>query len=169
MAKSPLSSLSKLAQLAQMAALMGGNLSELGDVKKHVFRAGKEVLLAFRELLEIVEQYISEVNAGGSSQQALQTALGYAQVTIHTLVSKLPKKDDDDYLSMHRKVMGSILEVIESEITRSQKAKPQKVTGKAHEKNQEKHQEKIKMKTEVLEAIRKVLLKEMYDNKKESL
>lgn len=169
MAKSPLTS---LAQWVHLASLMGGNLSELGDVKKHVFRAGKEVLLAFKELLEIVEQYISEVNAGGSSQQALQTALGYAQGTIHALVSKLPKNEENDYLSMHRKVMGSILEVIESEISRSQKSKShnaQKMTGKSHEKNQEKLQEKIKMKTEVLEAIRKVLLKEMYDNKKESL
>lgn len=148
MAKSPLSSIST--GLFQLASLMS-NFSELGHVKKHVFRAGREVLLAFKELLEIVDQYIADVNDGGSTQQALQTALGYAQGTIHQLVKKLPRSDEEDYRSMHRKVMGSILEVIESEIGRSQKVKSQK------------SQEKAKMKAEVLEAIRKVLLKEMYE------
>jgi hypothetical protein len=135
--------------LLNISSLIDG-LSELGIVKKHLLRAGREVLMAVQSLLGFAEQYVSGRLAGNDSQQALQQVIGYAQKTLKTLAHQLPRSDEDEYRTLHRKVMNSILDVLESEIHRNAKTKNQKSP-------------KSMMKAEVLEAIRKVLLKQMYE------
>lgn len=136
--------------LLNLTSLLDG-LSELGIVKKHLLRAGREVLLAADGLLGVADQYVSGKTAGGDSQQTLQQVIGYAQKTLKTLAQQLPRTDEDEYRSLHRKVMNSILDVLESEIRKNAKSKNQKT----------------KMKADVLEAIRKVLLKQMYEQDSE--
>lgn len=128
-----------------LTSLLDG-LSELGIVKKHLLRASREVILAVEGLLGVADQYVSGRSGEGDSQQKLQHVIGYAQKTLNTLAGQLPRSDEDEYRSLHRKVMNSILDVLEGEIRKNTKSKNQK----------------SKMKAEVLEAIRKVLLKQMY-------
>ncbi len=129
-----------------VTSLLDG-LSELGIVKKHLLRASREVILAVDGLLGFAEQQVSGRLSGADSQQTIQNVINYAQKTLKTLAQQLPRTDDDEYRSLHRKVMNSILDVLEGEISKSAKSKNQK----------------SKMKAEVLEAIRKVLLKQMYE------
>lgn len=132
--------------LLNLTSLLDG-LSELGIVKKHLLRASREVILAVDGLLGFAEQQVSGRLAGADSQQTIQQVINYAQKTLKTLAQQLPRTDEDEYRSLHRKVMNSILDVLEGEISKSAKSKNQK----------------SKMKAEVLEAIRKVLLKQMYE------
>lgn len=132
--------------LLNLTSLLDG-LSELGLVKKHLLRAGREVLLAVQSLLGFAEQQVSGRLAGNDSQQAIQQVINYAQKTLRTLAQQLPRADEEEYRTLHRKVMNSILDVLESEIHKNARSKNQKA----------------KMKAEVLEAIRKVLLKQMYE------
>jgi hypothetical protein len=132
--------------LLNLSSLIDG-LAELGLVKKHLLRAGREVLLAVQSLLGFAEQHVSNRMSGNDSQQAIQQVIGYAQKTLRTLAQQLPRSDEEEYRTLHRKVMNSILDVLEGEIRKNTKAKNQK----------------SKMKAEVLEAIRKVLLKQMYE------
>ena len=135
--------------LLNLSSLIDG-LAELGLVKKHLLRAGREVLLAIQSLLGFAEQHVSGHLAGNDSQQAIQQVIGYAQKTLRTLAQQLPRSDEEEYRTLHRKVMNSILDVLEGEIRKN-----------IHGKNQK--SQKSKMKAEVLEAIRKVLLKQMYE------
>lgn len=137
--------------LVGLTSILSG-LSELGIVKKHLLRASREVLLAVQGLLEVVEQYVGEKP---DSQQSLHSVLTYAQKMIRHVAHQLPRGDEDEYRSLHRKVMNSILEVIEGEI---RKNKRRRQTGHANQTSQT-----AKMKVEVLEAIRNVLLKEVYE------
>jgi hypothetical protein len=137
-----------------LSSLLDG-LSELGLVKKHLLRASREVLLAVEGLLGFAEQYVAGRLSGGDSQQALQQVIGYAHKTLKSLALQLPRSDEDEYRRLHRKVMNSILDVLEGEIRKSTKAH--------HQKSQ-----KSKMKAEVLEAIRKVILKQMYEQDSET-
>src|SRR5262245_59815758 len=132
--------------LLNLSSLIDG-LAELGLVKKHLLRAGREVLLAVQSLLGLADQHVASHLSGNGSQQALQQVIGYAQKTLRTLAQQLPRSDEDEYRTLHRKVMNSILDVLEGEIHKNNKVKNQK----------------SKMKAEVLEAIRKVLLKQMYE------
>ncbi|HSA60076.1 MAG TPA: hypothetical protein VLJ37_10375 [bacterium] len=129
-----------------LTSLLDG-LSELGIVKKHLLRASREVLLAVDGLLGFAEQQVTGRLSGADSQQTVQNVINYAQKTLKTLAQQLPRTDEDEYRSLHRKVMNSILDVLEGEISKNVRAKNQKA----------------KMKAEVLEAIRKVLLKQMYE------
>lgn len=132
--------------LLNLTSLLDG-LSELGIVKKHLLRAGREVLLAVDGLLSLADQYVSGKTPEGEVPQTLQNVISYAQKTLQTLAQQLPRTDEDEYRSLHRKVMNSILDVLEAEIRKNAKSKNQKT----------------KMKSDVLEAIRKVLLKQMYE------
>ncbi len=134
--------------LLNLASFVSG-LSELAPVKKHVFRAGREVLLAIEELLEFVEQYVGEsgLSVGKAvPPQTIQNVIDFAQKSIHKLAKQLPKGDEEEYKLLHRKVMSSILEVLDMEI----------------HKNSRRKNQKAKMKVEVFEAIRKVLLREIH-------
>jgi hypothetical protein len=135
--------------LLNLSSLVDG-LAELGLVKKHLLRASREVLLAVQGLLGFAEQYVSGHLSGNESQQTIQHVIGYAQRTLKTLAHQLPRSDEEEYRTLHRKVMNSILDVLESEIRKNTKSKNQKSP-------------KSMMKAEVLEAIRKVLLKQMYE------
>lgn len=137
--------------LIQLTSLME-HLSGLGDVKKHLFRASREILLAFQELLEMVEQYAANLLSKTDQQQTIQGIINYAQKMIRNIVKQLPRADEEDYRVLHRKVMNSILEVLEGEIR----------------KNGRTHNPKSKMKVEVFQAIRNVLLKEMYEQERGS-
>lgn len=135
--------------LLNISSLLDG-LSELGIVKKHLLRAGREVLMAVQSLLGFAEQQVSGRLSGADSQQTIQHVIGYAQKTLRTLAQQLPRADEEEYRTLHRKVMNSILDVLESEIRKNAKAPKSK-------------DQKSKMKAEVLEAIRKVLLKQIYE------
>jgi hypothetical protein len=124
-----------------------GTLGELGIVKKHLLRASREVLLAIQGLLEFADQYVSNPNAGSDHQQTIHAAINYAQKTLRSLTKQLPRGDEEEYRALHRKVMNSILEVIEGEIRKNTRQKNQKA----------------KMKVEVFDAIRNVLLRETYE------
>jgi hypothetical protein len=136
--------------LLNLSSLIDG-LAELGLVKKHLFRAGREVLLAVQSLLGLAEQHVSGGLEGNDSQQTIQQVIGYAQKTLRTVAQRLPRSDEEEYRTLHRKVMNSILDVLEGEIRRNAKAPSSPKSQKS------------KMKAEVLEAIRKVLLKQMYE------
>jgi len=123
------------------------SLSELGIVKKHLLRAGREILMAIQSLLGFADQYVSAKSTDSEHQQTISHAISYAQKTLRTLAQQLPRTDEEEYRSMHRKVMNSILEVLEKEIRKNAKLKNQQA----------------KMKAEVYEAIRNVLLKQMYE------
>lgn len=122
-------------------------LSELGPVKKHLFRAGREVLLAVQSLLRFVEEYVTRSPLESDQQQMVSGAISYAQKMIRTLVRQLPQGNEDEYRALHRKVMNSILEVLDHEI----RTHSRKTTQKA------------KLKVEVFQAVRHVFLKEMYE------
>src|SRR3989338_6958 len=136
--------------ILNLGSLLDG-LSELGIVKKHLLRASREVLLAIQSLLGFADQYVSGGTDGSDHQQTISNAIGFAQKTLQNLSQQLPRSDEDECRSLHRKVMGSILEVLEREIGKNARHKTQK----------------SKMKEEVFEAIRNVLLKQMYEQKKE--
>lgn len=129
-----------------IASLLNG-LSELGIVKKHLLRASREVLMAVQSVLSFADQYVTDRTEDTDPQQAVRQAISYAQKTLRMLAQQLPRGDEEEYRTLHRKVMNSILEVIEKEIGKNKKSKAQK----------------SQMKSEVLEAIRNVLLKEMYE------
>ncbi len=135
-----------MSNLINLTSLLGG-LSELGTVKKHLLRASREVLLAVQGLLEFVEQYVSGSSSTTDRQQTLQAAISYAQKTLRSITRQIPRGDEDEFQALHRKVVGSILEVLEGEIRKNNRQKTQKA----------------KMKAEVFQAIRNVLLKEMYE------
>lgn len=130
--------------LLQLTSLMS-SVSGLGNIKKHLFRASREVLLAFQGLLDVVEQYTSNALSKTDQQQTVQGIINYAQKMVRSLVRQLPRGDEEEYQVLHRKVMSSILEVIEGEIRRNSRL----------------HNQKAKMKIEVFQAIRNVLLREM--------
>jgi hypothetical protein len=129
-----------------IGSLLDG-LSELGIVKKHLLRAGREILMAVQSLLGFADQYVSAKASDSDHQQTISNAINYAQKTLHALAQQLPRTDEEEYRSLHRKVMNSILEVLEKEIRKNTKLKNQQ----------------SKMKAEVYEAIRNVLLKQMYE------
>lgn len=132
--------------LLNLGTLLDG-LSELGPVKKHLLRAGREVLLAIQGLLGVADQYVSSRMSGADHQQTISHAISYAQKTLRNLAQQLPRSDEEEYRSLHRKVMGSILEVLEREIRKNAKLRNQS----------------SKMKAEVYQAIRNVLLKQLYE------
>ncbi len=136
--------------LLTLSNLLGG-LSELSTVRKHLFRASREVLLAIQDLLGFADQYVGNLTSKADQQEVIRSAIVYAQKTLRGLAQRFPKGDDDEFRSLHRKVLGSILDVLEGEIRKNSKQKSQKSS----------------MKVEVLQAIRNVLLKEMYDQEKE--
>lgn len=136
--------------LLNLGSLLDG-LSELGVVKKHLLRAGREVLMAVQGLLGFADQYVSAQYSAKTTpsehQQTISSAIGYAQKTLRALAQQLPRGDEEEYRFLHRKVMSSILEVLEKEIRKNTKLKNQQA----------------KMKAEVYDAIRNVLLKQMYE------
>ena len=132
--------------LLNLGTLLDG-LSELGVVKKHLLRAGREVLMAIQGLLGFADQYVSAKATDSDHQQTISNAISYAQKTLQSLAQQLPRTDEEEYRFLHRKVMNSILEVLEKEISKNTKAKNQQ----------------SKMKAEVYEAIRNVLLNQMYE------
>src|SRR5262245_2895999 len=105
--------------LLNLSSLLDG-LAELGLVKKHLLRAGREVLLAVQGLLGFAEQYVAG-QSEKDSQQTIQQVITYAQKTLRTLAERLPRTDEEEYKVLHRKVMNSILDVLEAEIHRSAK------------------------------------------------
>ena len=129
--------------LLTLSSFLNG-LSEFSDVKKHLLRASREVLLAVQGLLEVAEQYVA---SSADNPQSLSGVISYAQKTIRTIARQLPHGNEEEYRMLHRKVMNSILDVIEGEIRKSSRVK----------------NPKSKMKSEVFEAIRNVLLKETYE------
>lgn len=124
-----------------------GSFGELATVRKHLFRASREILLAIQDLLGFADQYVTGITSRQEQQELIRSAINYAQKTLKTLAQKFPKGDEEEFRSLHRKVLGSILDVLEGEIRKVSKIKNQKAT----------------MKIEVLQAIRNVLLKEMYE------
>ncbi len=132
--------------LLNLGSLLDG-LSELGVVKKHLLRAGREVLMAVQGLLGFADQYVSAKTTPSEHQQTISSAISYAQKTLRALAQQLPRGDEEEYRSLHRKVMNSILEVLEKEIRKNTKLKSQQA----------------KMKAEVYDAIRNVLLKQMVE------
>jgi hypothetical protein len=124
-----------------------GTLGELGIVKKHLLQASREILLAVQGLLEFADDYVSNLSSSADHQQTLRAAINYAHKTIRLVANQLPRGDDEAYRALHRKVMNSILEVIEAEIRKNTRQKSQKA----------------QMKVEVFEAIRNVLLRETYE------
>lgn len=125
-----------------------GTLSELGPVKKHLFRASREILLAVNSLLGFADQYVSGFSAHSGQnerQEMVRAAIRYARKSVRSIARQLPRGDAEEYRTLHRKVMSSILDVLEGEILKNSKL----TTAKA------------KMKVEVFQAIRNVLLKEM--------
>ena len=122
-------------------------LSGLGIVKKHLLRAAQEVLLAVQGFLQFADQQIADNLSPSDHQKGIHAAISYAQKTIRNLTGQLPRGDEEQYKILRRKVMTSILEVLEAEIQKSGR----------------RNNQKAKMKAEVLEAIRNVLLKEMYE------
>lgn len=128
--------------LINISALLQG-LGELGAIKKHLFKASREILLAVQSLLQMADGYVS--GPGTDKYQAMASVLAYAQKTLRTVVARLPHDDDEQFAELQGKVFETILSVIDYEI---------KETGQ--QKNP-----KSKMKQEVLNAIRDVLTKEM--------
>lgn len=144
--------------ILNIASLLDG-LSELGIVKKHLLRAGREVLMAVQGLLGFADQYVSARATGAEHQQTISSAITYAQKTLRNLAQQLPRGDEEEYRALHRKVMGSILEVLEREI-RKNAGSPESKVRKSQNSQQSQNS---KMKAEVYEAIRNVLLKQMYE------
>ncbi len=103
--------------------------------------------MAVQGLLGFADQYVSAKTSNSDHQQTISHAITYAQKTLRTLAQQLPRGDEEEYMALHRKVMGSILEVLEREMRKNAKLKSQQA----------------KMKAEVYEAIRNVLLKQMYE------
>lgn len=136
--------------LLNLSSLLNG-LSELGPVKKHLFRASREFLLAVHSLLNFADQYVSNLSREPDHQQMIRTTISYAQKTIRTIAGQLPRGDEEEYRTLHRKVMKSILEVLDGEIRKnSRSANP-----------------KARMKVEVFQAIRNVLTKEINEKDEE--
>lgn len=126
-----------------------GTLSDLSPVKKHLLRASREVLMAVHSLLGFADQFVSGHDFDTLSPVAVKTAISYAQKTLKRVTQMLPQGADEvEYRALHRKVVNSILEVLEGEIQNHSRRLSNP---------------KIKMKVEVLQAIRGVLLKEMYE------
>jgi len=134
-----------LSSLQSLTSLVG-SLSELGIVKKHLFRASREILLAVESLLGFADQYTSKMSSDSDGQDTLNQVIRYAQKTIKSVAKQLPRDDEGEYQRLHRKVLRSILAVLEGEIK-----KMGRQTGS-----------KAKMKLDVYEAIRNVLLKEIH-------
>lgn len=136
----------KASNLLNLTSLIDG-LSELGPVKKHLLRAGREVLLAVEGFLGFADQYVSAGQSQGERQQVVRNAIVYAKRTVRMIARQLPRVDEEEYRVLHRKVLGSILEVLDKEIRKTSRlANP-----------------KSKMKLDVLQAIRNVLLREVYE------
>ena len=139
----PLSLLSS--GLLNLSSLLGG-LAELAPVKKHLLRASREILMAVQGLLNFADQHVSSSDEK-DQQQTIHQAISFAQKTLRHLARQLPKGDEEEYRTLHRKVMMSILDVLDTEIQKNERSKNQKT----------------KMKAEVFQAIRKVLLRQMYE------
>ncbi len=137
--------------LLHLSSLLG-SLSGLTEVRDHLFKASREVLLAVQGLLDMADQYVQDVSGTTDKQASLQGIIQYAQKLIKTVTKQLPQNDAEGFRVIHRNVVSSILEVIEGEM---------KKAGRSHHP-------KAKMKLEVFEAVRKVLLKEMYEQEKGS-
>ena len=127
------------------------SLGELGTIKKHLFTAGREVLLAIQSLLKIADGYVGAEAAGSSPPMTM--ILGYAQKTVANLVERLPQEEGEKLSELRGRVFETILSVIDHEIAETCELKGQK-------------SQKSKMKQEVLTAIRGVLLKEMRKHSK---
>jgi len=132
------------AGLLNISSLLGG-LSELGVVKKHLFRASREILLAVNSLLGFADQYVSSLATEEQHQQILRNAISFAQKSLRAIARQLPRGDEEEYRTLHGKVMRSILEVLDGEIRKNSRLTSQKG----------------RMKVEVFQAIRNVLLKEI--------
>lgn len=141
----------RTSNLLSLGSLLGG-LSELGTVKRHLFRASREILLAVNSLLGFADQYVSGLTSEtvpADRQEMLSGVIRYAQKTLRTITRQLPRGDEAEYRALHHRVMGSILEVLDIEIKKSSKNSSAKA----------------RMKVDVLQAIRNVLLKEMDEEK----
>ncbi len=132
------------ANLIDLSTIIKG-LGELGTIKKHLFKASKEILLAVQSLFSLADGYVNGMNV--EQAQSMATVLGYVQKTIQGLVNRLSQVDEDDFLELQEKVFQTILAVIDHEIKENNAIKTQKA----------------RMKQEVLLAIRGVLLKEMHN------
>lgn len=128
--------------LLDFSILLRG-LGELGTIKKHLFKASREVLLATQSLLSVADGYVGQSNADRG--QAMATVLGFAQKTISRITEMLPHEDEDQFHELQGKVFGTILSVIDHEIEETGNLK----------------NPKAKMRQDVLAAIRTVLIKEM--------
>ena len=108
--------------LLQLSSFLGG-FSELSNVKKHLLGAGREVLAAVEGVLGFAEQYVSNPsggsNGGTDRNRAVGSAIQFAQKTIREISQRLPHGNEGDYRTLHRKVMGSILDVLDQEIEKS--------------------------------------------------
>ena len=135
--------MSLTSQLLGIASLVS-QVSELKGVKNHLFKAGREVLLATKSILDLVDKNVSDATSQTDLQEKVQIIIRYVKRVLKMLVKKLPQADEQEYRILHKKVIGSILDVLDSEIRSNQKKKTQK----------------SKMKAEALEAIRQVLMKE---------
>lgn len=129
--------------LLNLSSLVSG-LAELAPVKKHLLRAGREFLLAINGLLGFADQYVSGDPTASDRQELLGSALKYARKAVRTIAQQLPRGDEEEYRMLHRKVIDSILDVLDGEIR----------------KNSRLPNPKAKLKVEVFQAIRNVLLKE---------
>ena len=134
-----------LGDLAGLGFGLLKGLAELGGVKTHLFTASREVLLAVQGLLGLVDRYVGSVPSD-ERQQVIRLFLTYARKTIRRITDQLPKGNEKQFRELHSKVMSSILEVLDMEI---RKNRPRTSTPKG------------KMKEEVLQAIRTVLVKEI--------
>lgn len=132
--------------LLQWSSFLGG-LSELSTVKKHLLGAGREVLMAVQGLLGVVEQSVSGQRTETDQERTIETIVRYAKQTIQEISKKLPPGDAGGYPALHRKVMKSILDVLEQEIKKNGRLKTQKA----------------QIKVEALQAIRHVLIKEVLE------
>ncbi|MBI2082120.1 MAG: hypothetical protein HYT76_00990 [Deltaproteobacteria bacterium] len=115
---------------------LAGLFSQLGIARRHLFQAGREVLLLFQSLLELADRY-----AEGATKDVLSQVKGLTTAVL----DKLPDGDEKKAEEMRQAIFQSILGVLEVEIGRfSRSTSP-----------------KTQLKREALETIVTTLRKEM--------
>lgn len=110
----------------QDIATLWSTLSKLGPTKKHLFRAGREVLLAVDSILQIAEDYLGTVPLSSDKKTVTDFFLSTCQRVVKGLAAPLEGGSQDasedeskgESNFIHNRVLESIIGVLNEELGR---------------------------------------------------
>ena len=102
----------------QDIATLWTTLSKLGPTKRHLFRAGREILLAVDSILQIAEDYLVAVPLSSDKKTLSEFFITTCQRVVKTLAAPLDNGTEGEAQAIHNRVLESIIGVINEELGR---------------------------------------------------